>query len=426
MYSFESVKKGLNGVDFDSAFIGLYGSVDYAGQKKRCLRVMDTFESLFGSSEKVGIFSAPGRSEICGNHTDHNHGKVLAAAVNLDAVAVAAPTHKDIIRVKSEGYDMDLVDITDLTPKKSEYSSSKGLIRGVCAGFVERGYKIGGFDAATANNVVSGSGLSSSASFEVLIGTILNHMYNGGKVSPVEIAQIAQYAENEFFGKPCGLLDQMTSSVGGFVFMDFNDPKAPVIKPVDFAFEASAHALCIVNTGGSHSNLTDDYAAVKEEMIAVAKCLGHKVLRDADQAQFDNSIDLIREVVGDRAILRAKHFFAENSRVDAAVRALEEKRFGDFKKLIVASGRSSFMYNQNVYTPKAPKEQPVSLGLCLCEEMLEGKGAWRVHGGGFAGTIQAFVPYAMLDEFRAKMERVFGEGNCFVLSVRPIGGVSLV
>lgn len=425
MFSYDVVKKGLEGVEFDSALTSLYGA-SASAQKPRYIRVLDAFANLFGEQNEISFFSAPGRSEVGGNHTDHNHGKVLAAAINLDAIAAVAKNGKDVIRLKSEGYDMDMVDITDLTPKKSEYSKSKALIRGVCAGFVERGYEIGGFDAATANDVVSGSGLSSSASFEVLVGTILNYLYNDGKVTPVEIAQIAQYAENEFFGKPCGLLDQMTCSVGGFVFMDFNDPSTPVIKPVKFEFESCAHALCIVNTGGSHSDLTDEYAAVKNEMISVAQRLGHGFLRDADQAQFLNSIDLMRGAVGDRAILRAKHFFSENDRVDKEVKALENKEFGEFKKLVIKSGQSSYMYNQNVFSVKDPISQPVSLGLCLCEELLDGKGAWRVHGGGFAGTIQAFVPIDMLADFKRRMELVFGEGNCYVLSIRPVGGVNVI
>ena len=425
MFSYDVVKKGLEGVEFDSALTSLYGA-SASVQKPRYIRVLNAFGELFGEKHEISFFSAPGRSEVGGNHTDHNHGKVLAAAINLDAIAAVAKNGKDVIRLKSEGYDMDMVDITDLEPKKSEYSKSKALIRGVCAGFVERGYEIGGFDAATANDVVSGSGLSSSASFEVLVGTILNHLYNDGKVSPVEIAQIAQYAENEFFGKPCGLLDQMTCSVGGFVFMDFNDPSEPIIKPVKFEFESCGHALCIVNTGGSHSDLTDEYAAVKNEMISVAQRLGHGFLRDADQAQFLNSIDLMRGAVGDRAILRAKHFFSENDRVDKEVNALENKEFGEFKKLVIKSGQSSYMYNQNVFSVKDPISQPVSLGLCLCEELLDGKGAWRVHGGGFAGTIQAFVPLDMLADFKRRMELVFGEGNCYVLSIRPVGGVNVI
>lgn len=425
MFKYDTVLKGLAGVDFDSALSELYGAkADY--QKERYIRVLEAFGKLFGTDKEVAFFSAPGRSEVCGNHTDHNHGKVLAAAINLDAIAAVSKTGKDVIRLKSEGYDMDMVDITDLEPKESEYSKSKALIRGVCAGFVERGYEIGGFDAATANDVLSGSGLSSSAAFEVLIGTILNHLYNDGKVTPVEIAQIAQYAENRFFGKPCGLLDQMTCSVGGFVFMDFKNPKKPVIKPVKFDFEACGHALCIVNTGGSHSNLTDEYAAVKNEMISVANRLGHDVLRDVDEAQFYNSIDLVRKAVGDRAILRAKHYFSENRRVDEQVKALESKQFGEFKKLVVKSGNSSYMFNQNVYSVKDAQSQPVSLGLCLAEELLDGKGAWRVHGGGFAGTIQAFVPVDMLAEFKRRMELVFGEGNCYVLSIRPVGGVNVI
>ena len=425
MFSYDVVKKGLEGVEFDSALTSLYGA-SASAQKPRYIRVLNAFGELFGDHHEISFFSAPGRSEVGGNHTDHNHGKVLAAAINLDAIAAVAKNGKDVIRLKSEGYDMDMVDITDLTPKKSEFSKSKALIRGVCAGFVERGYEIGGFDAATANDVVSGSGLSSSASFEVLVGTILNYLYNDGKVSPVEIAQIAQYAENEFFGKPCGLLDQMTCSVGGFVFMDFNDPSEPIIKPVKFEFESCGHALCIVNTGGSHSDLTDEYAAVKNEMISVAQRLGHGFLRDADQAQFLNSIDLMRGAVGDRAILRAKHFFSENDRVDKEVNALENKEFGEFKKLVIKSGQSSYMYNQNVFSVKDPISQPVSLGLCLCEELLDGKGAWRVHGGGFAGTIQAFVPLDMLADFKRRMELVFGEGNCYVLSIRPVGGVNVI
>lgn len=425
MFSYDVVKKGLEGVDFDSALTSLYGA-SASVQKNRYIRVLNAFGELFGEQNEISFFSAPGRSEVGGNHTDHNHGKVLAAAINLDAIAAVSKNGKDVIRLKSEGYDMDMVDITDLTPKKSEYSKSKALIRGVCAGFVERGYEIGGFDAATANDVVSGSGLSSSASFEVLVGTILNYLYNDGKVSPVEIAQIAQYAENEFFGKPCGLLDQMTCSVGGFVFMDFNDPSEPIIKPVKFEFESCGHALCIVNTGGSHSDLTDEYAAVKNEMISVAQRLGSGYLRDVDEAQFLNSIDLMRGVVGDRAILRAKHFFSENARVDQEVKALESKEFDEFKKLVIKSGQSSYMYNQNVFSVKNPISQPVSLGLCLCEALLEGKGAWRVHGGGFAGTIQAFVPLDMLADFKRRMELVFGEGNCYVLSIRPVGGVNVI
>ncbi len=425
MFSYDVVKKGLEGVEFDSALTALYGA-SASAQKPRYIRVLNAFGNLFGEQTEISFFSAPGRSEVGGNHTDHNHGKVLAAAINLDAIAAVSKNGKDVIRLKSEGYDMDMVDITDLKPNKNEYSKSKALIRGVCAGFVERGYEIGGFDAATANDVVSGSGLSSSASFEVLVGTILNHLYNDGKVTPVEIAQIAQYAENEFFGKPCGLLDQMTCSVGGFVFMDFNDPSKPIIKPVKFEFESCGHALCIINTGGSHSDLTDEYAAVKNEMISVAQRLGRSYLRDVDEAQFFNSIDLMRGVVGDRAILRAKHFFSENARVDKEVAALESKEFGEFKKLVVKSGQSSYMYNQNVFSVKDPISQPVSLGLCLCEELLEGKGAWRVHGGGFAGTIQAFVPIDMLADFKHRMELVFGQGNCFVLSIRPVGGVNVI
>ena len=425
MYSYDAIKKGLQDVEFDSALTYIYGA-NFSTQKERYLRVLETFGTLFGTDVEIGFFSAPGRSEICGNHTDHNHGKVLAAAINLDAIAAVAKNNKEIIRLKSEGYDMDLVDVNDLEPKTAEFSKSKGLIRGVCAGFVKRGYAVGGFDAATANDVLSGSGLSSSASFEVLVGTILNYLYNDGKVTPVEIAQIAQEAENQFFGKPCGLLDQMTCSVGGFVYIDFINPVNPIIKPIDFAFEACGHALCIVDTGGSHSDLTDEYGAVRKEMAAVARSLGHEVLRDVDEAQFFNSIDLIRKVASDRAILRAQHFFSENHRVEVQVEALRSGKFGEFKKLVISSGRSSFMYNQNVYSNKNPLSQPVALGLCMSEAILDGKGAWRVHGGGFAGTIQAFVPNEMLAEYKARMELVFGKGSCYVLSIRPVGGTCVI
>ncbi len=420
------LKKVLITNEYDAAFGKIYKSEDIAKQKERYIKIAESFEQLYGDGREVNIFSAPGRTEVGGNHTDHNHGMVLAAGVNLDAVAVAGKNDENIVRVKSEGYKMDVVDLSDLSVMPDERTHSASLVRGVCAGFKNRGYNIGGFDAATASDVLSGSGLSSSAAFEVLLGTMLNHLYNEGKVSAVEIAQIAQFAENEYFGKPCGLMDQMACSVGGFVQIDFNDPSAPVINKVDFDFASCNHALCIVDTGGNHSDLTDEYAAVRGEMEAVASKFGKAVLRDVDRNEFEKNISIIRDSAGDRAVLRAMHFFNENVRVEKQAAALKSGDFDAFKELVIDSGYSSYMYNQNVYTCKAPNVQPVSVALAICSDVLKGKGAWRVHGGGFAGTIQAFVPADVLDTFKSRICSVFGDNSCYVLKIRPVGGIKIV
>ena len=420
------LKAKLGTSEYDAALSRIYKAEEVEAQKARYIRIAESFEEFYGSGREVCVFSAPGRTEVGGNHTDHNHGKVLAASVNLDAVAVAAVNDENIVRVKSEGYKMDVADLSDLGVMPNERGRSASLVRGVCAGFKNRGYKIGGFDAATASNVLSGSGLSSSAAFEVLLGTMLNHLYNDGKVSAVEIAQIAQFAENEYFGKPCGLMDQMACSVGGFVQIDFKDPAVPVINKVDFDFASCNHALCIVDTGGNHADLTDEYAAVRGEMETAASKLGKSVLRDVDREEFEKNIAVIRDSAGDRAVLRALHFFNENERVDKQAEALAKGDFEEFKSLIIESGFSSYMYNQNVYTCKAPSSQPVSLALAMCQDILKGKGAWRVHGGGFAGTIQAFVPADTLDEFKSKICAVFGEKSCYVLNIRPEGGIRVI
>lgn len=420
------LKAKLGTSEYDAALSRIYKAEEVEAQKARYIRIAESFEEFYGSGREVCVFSAPGRTEVGGNHTDHNHGKVLAASVNLDAVAVAAVNDENIVRVKSEGYKMDVADLSDLGVMPNERGRSASLVRGVCAGFKNRGYKIGGFDAATASNVLSGSGLSSSAAFEVLLGTMLNHLYNDGKVSAVEIAQIAQFAENEYFGKPCGLMDQMACSVGGFVQIDFKDPAVPVINKVDFDFASCNHALCIVDTGGNHADLTDEYAAVRGEMETAASKLGKSVLRDVDREEFEKNIAVIRDSAGDRAVLRALHFFNENERVDKQAAALANGDFDEFKSLIIESGFSSYMYNQNVYTCKAPSSQPVSLALAMCQDILKGKGAWRVHGGGFAGTIQAFVPADTLDEFKSKICAVFGEKSCYVLNIRPEGGIRVI
>ena len=396
-----------------------------AEEKEREKTIIKSFVELFGDCDGIELFSAPGRTEVGGNHTDHNHGKVLAAGVNLDTVAAAAKRDDSIAVEKTIGHGKIEIDISDLSIHEDEFGKSSGLIRGMCAGFKQYGYNIGGFNAASASKVLSGSGLSSSAAYEVLIGTILNHLYNNGEVSPVDIAKIAQFAENKYFGKPCGLMDQMASSVGSFITIDFKDPAQPVIEKVDFDFASCGHALCIVDTGGSHADLTDDYASVRGEMEAAAGVFGKSVLRDVDEEEFKKNIALVREKTNDRAVLRALHFYNDNRRVDAEVKALTEGDFEAFKKLIIESGFSSYMYNQNVYTTKSPAQQGVSLALAMCEDILKGKGAWRVHGGGFAGTIQAFVPVDMLEEFRKKIESVYSEGSCHVLSVRPFGGIKL-
>ena len=426
MIKTSALKEKLTTAEYDGIFAKIYKKEDLSAQKERYIRIAESFEQLFGSDREVGVFSAPGRTEVGGNHTDHNHGKVLAASVNLDAVAVAGINAENIVRVKSEGYKMDVVDLADMSVMPEERGKSASLVRGVCAGFKNRGYKIGGFDAATASDVLSGSGLSSSAAFEVLLGTILNNLYNDGKVSAVEIAQIAQFAENEYFGKPCGLMDQMACSVGSFVQIDFNDPSVPVINKVDFDFGACGHALCIVDTGGNHADLTDEYAAVRGEMEAVAAKFGKPVLRDVDYAEFRKNVPVIRESAGDRAVLRAMHFFEENIRVEKQAAALANGEFDAFKELIIDSGYSSYMYNQNVYTCKAPSDQPVSVALAICSRILKGSGAWRVHGGGFAGTIQAFVPENKLDEFKSEICAVFGEKSCYVLNIRPVGGLKVI
>lgn len=395
-------------------------------QRDRYVELLNTFGELFGFDRDVNIVSAPGRTEVCGNHTDHNNGKVLAASINLDAIAVVAKNDDNIIRVKSQGHRMNLVDLDDLTPDENKFGDSTALVQGVAAGIKELGFEVKGFDACTTSDVMGGSGLSSSAAFEVLLGSILSYVYNDGKISSVDVAKISQTAENKFFGKPCGLLDQMASSVGTFVTIDFKSVKEPVIKKVDFDFSQSGHSLCIVDTHGNHSDLTDDYAAVRGEMESVAKAMGKSVLREISYEDFFCAIPELTSKVNDRAILRAIHFFNENKRVDKAVQCLENNDFEGFKQVIIESGRSSYMLNQNVYSPKNPTEQKLSLALAISEEILKGKGAWRVHGGGFAGTIQAFVPNDILETYKTKIEAVFGEGSCYVLIIRPVGGTLVI
>ena len=371
------------------------------------------------------FFSAPGRTEVGGNHTDHNNGRVLAAGVSLDVIAAVVPTDDGIIRIKSQGFPMDTVDSSDTEIKDEEENTSCALIRGVAAGMLRRGYKVGGFTAYTTSNVLKGSGLSSSAAFEVLVGTILSGLYNDFAVSPVEIAQISQFAENIYFGKPSGLMDQMASSVGSFITIDFADTANPVIEAIDFDFAASGHRLCIVDTKGSHSDLTPEYAAIPAEMRSVAQFFGKDYLRELTKADVMANLAALRAKLGDRAVLRALHFFGDNERVVKQAAALRSHDFKKFLKLINESGDSSYKYLQNIYASSNPAEQGLSLALYIASDVLSGEGACRVHGGGFAGTIQAFVPEEKLEKFKSAMEGVFGEGSCYVLSIRPFGGTEV-
>ena len=394
-------------------------------QQDRFYNLAETFEKDFAGCDDMRFFSAPGRTEVGGNHTDHNNGKVLAAAVNLDAIAAVSKRDDGIICVNSAGYTPITVDSADHEIKDNEAGKSDALIRGVCARFKELGYNYGGFNASVTSRVLSGSGLSSSAAYEVLIGTILNYLYNDGKISAVEIAQISQCAENVYFKKPCGLMDQTACSVGGFVQIDFEDTSKPVINKVDFDIAKHGYILCIVDTGGNHADLTGDYAAIRLEMNSVAEYFGKNVLRQVDEKDVFENIGDIRKKTGDRAIERAIHFYNENKRVEKLAKALSDGNFDEFKNIIIESGKSSYMYNQNCFTLSNPNEQPVALALCICEELLKGKGAYRVHGGGFAGTIQAFVPETEADNFVASMKKVFGENSCYILKVRSHGGCEI-
>lgn len=406
----------------ESTLAKLYGEKAVPAQKERYEKAEKAFEELFGNAENAMIFSASGRTEVGGNHTDHNRGKVLAAAVSLDVIAFVVPTDDGIITVKSEGFPQDIVDTSDLSVKESDKNTSAALIRGVADGLKKDGFKIGGFKAYTTSNVLKGSGISSSAAFEVLIGTILSHIYNGGNVSAVKIAQIAQYAENVHFGKPSGLMDQMASSVGGFIEIDFCNTENPVIDSISYDFAGSEHSLCIVDTKGNHADLTPEYAAIPAEMKSVAKFFGKSELRDISKEMLWENIAEVRKACGDRAVSRAFHFFDENDRADREAEALRKGDLEEFLKVVSESGNSSFKYLQNIFAVTAPREQGVVLGLYTAENILKGRGACRVHGGGFAGTIQAFVPNDLLNEFIEKMEHLFGKGSCYDLYIRPVGG----
>ena len=375
--------------------------------------------------EKHYLFSAPGRTEIGGNHTDHQHGCVLAAAVNLETVADVTLNGKNVILVQSEGYPVVQVDLSDLTVHDEEKNTTAALIRGVAAAFAERGAKVQGFDAVVKSTVLPGSGLSSSAAFEVLMGTICNELFFDGKLTAVEIAQIGQQAENVYFGKPCGLMDQMASSVGSMVFIDFEDPAQPKIERIPFDMAKAGYALCIIDSGADHADLTDEYAAIPGEMKKVCAFFGKEVLRQIPKATFMEALPEVRKTVSDRAVLRALHIYQENERVVRQVEALKSGDMDAFLNLVKESGRSSWMYLQNITPTGAVVHQEVAVALALCEDLLMGKGAYRVHGGGFAGTVQAFVPLEMLTDFCERIEKVLGAGSCHVLNIRENGGIRI-
>ena len=380
------------------------------------------FAAAFGC-EPTRYFSAPGRTELSGNHTDHQRGRVLAGAVNLDMQAAVRPNGTGNIRVLSQGYPLCIVALEQLEPMAEEINTTAALIRGVAARFAQLGCSVEGFDVYMESTVLPGSGLSSSAAFEVLMGTIINHLFFDRKASAPEVAMIGQYAENVFFGKPCGLMDQTASSVGGMVTIDFADKENPVIQPVDFDFASCGHALCIIDSRASHADLTDEYAAITQELKAICAYFGKDVLRQIPKADFYQAIGQLRQLCGDRAVLRAIHFYEENERVPLQVEALLAGDFDTYLKLMKQSGYSSFMYLQNVVPAGYKEKQDMAIALALCEQLLGGRGGYRVHGGGFAGTVQAFVPFDILESFRAGIDAVLGEGACHVLSIRPQGGV---
>lgn len=420
----QELKAALCAGAYDGTFQKLYPD-RWEGQRARYLHIAEEFGRHFGGERPVELYSAPGRSEIGGNHTDHQQGRVLCAAVTLDAVAVVSRNDRNVIRIYSEGHGEERINLEKLEIVPAEKGTTAALIRGIAARLYELDLRFGGFDAYVSSDVLPGSGLSSSAAYEVLVGTILNGLYNDGRMPPVLIAKVGQYAENVYFGKPCGLMDQCASAVGDFCLMDFADPGSPLVESIPCRPADYGYALCLIDAGGSHAGLTDEYAAIPGEMRAVAKALGQEVLGKTGETEFYAKLGELRGQVSDRALLRAMHFYGDDRRVLDQAEALRGGDFQRFLSLVRASGRSSMVLLQNIYPSGQPSERSVSLALALCERLLSADGAWRVHGGGFAGTVQAFVPQAALESFRSGIESVFGPGSCHVLAVRPAGGVQV-
>ena len=420
------LKSKIKNSEFDGKLLDIYGEekqLEY--QKKRYTDAISKFENYYGEGD-ITIFSAPGRSEIGGNHTDHQHGEVLAASINLDAIGIVKKTDDGVVRVLSDNYPEAVISLEELGIKQEEKETTLSLVKGVLAGFTEHDLKIGGFCAYITSDVLIGAGLSSSAAFETLIGTILSGLYNDMSVSPILIARIGQYAENVYFGKPCGLMDQMASSVGNLVHIDFNNPAEPIVEKVDFSIEEHGYSLCITDTKGSHADLTHEYAAIPTEMKAVATYFDKEVLRDVSVEDMFANMSNIREKSGDRSVLRALHFINENKRVEKEVAALKSGEILEFLRLVKESGDSSYKYLQNVYSNSDIEHQNVSLALAVSEMFLGENGVCRVHGGGFAGTIQAFVKNDMVGEYQDCMNGVFGEGACSALRIRKYGGIQVL
>ncbi|MCQ2521264.1 MAG: galactokinase [Lachnospiraceae bacterium] len=423
-----TLKNDISSGKMDDVLQKLYVDVSWLPMERdRYIDALTKFAALFPEEQEVEIYSAAGRSEVCGNHTDHQHGKVVATSVNLDAIAIVAGREDGKIVLQSDAFPLETIDVTQVEKIDAEEGTTTALIKGVIQGFLDRGYQVGGFSAYATSNVLVGAGLSSSAAFEGLIGVILSGLYNENKVSSTEIAIISQFAENVYFGKPCGLMDQMACDTGDMITIDFEDPKDPVCRQIPTCFEEQKISLCIVDTKGSHADLTDDYAAIPKEMKGVAACFGKEVLREVPEEEFFASIADLREKVSDRAVLRAIHFYSEEKRVEEVIQALDQKNYEAFLSVIRRSGVSSFQYLQNIYSPKNPLVQNVSVALGLSEVFLgQDKGVCRVHGGGFAGTIQAFVKDAYVQDYKAYIEKTFGEGSCHILKVRAKGAVRVL
>ena len=417
------IKQKIENGAFDKDFAMLYGDVSAA--RARYSAACDSFCGIFPERDGIRLFSAPGRTEVGGNHTDHQHGCVLAGGVNLDVIAIVAPNVDSKVRIKSEGYDMDVIDIAELEKNEAEHGRASALIRGVLSRFKELGCALSGFNAYTTSNVLKGSGLSSSAAFEVLVGNIVNGMFFENKADEITIAKIGQYAEREYFGKPCGLLDQMASSLGGFTYADFFDPSEPITEKINLDIHSFGYTLCVVDTGGNHANLTQDYADITIECKKISNALGVDFLRDADSDRFYKSIPELRRSCGDRAVLRAFHFFNEQNRVEEQKAALKVGDFESFLRLVNESGNSSYDYLQNLYSNSDVAEQGLPLAIAFTKRFLNGRGACRVHGGGFAGTIQCYIPTEILADYKKMIESVFGCGSCCVLNIRPVGGYEI-
>ena len=418
-----SIKTDLSVIDFNDIYIDPAWAAKQPARYEAAIKV---FEENFGADGGIEIYSAPGRTEIGGNHTDHQHGEVLAASINRDAIAVVRKTDNGQVRLISGTFRPNYIDTNDLTGNEKEKGTTVALIKGVLAALAFEGYKVGGFDAYVTSDVLVGAGISSSAAFETLVGTIVSGLYNDMKIDPVTIAKAGQYAENVYFGKPCGLMDQMACSVGNMVHIDFKYPDNPEVERIEFDFAKTGYCLCITNTRGSHSNLTHEYAAVPAEMKKVAELLGHEVLRPVSMEDILKNISMLREKAGDRAVLRAIHFVEESKRANQEAEALQHGDLWEFLKLVKESGNSSFKYLQNIYTNSDVTTQNVSIALAVSDSILTNEEASRVHGGGFAGTIQAFVKNDHAEKYREVMDSVFGEGSCDILKIRKYGGIKVI